>query len=575
MRSALTAARERCAWWGATLVALFSLLAYAGCSTLLEREGAQCTTDDDCARFGSHPFCRSSVCVPSGFAPVQCVYPTPTAPLASPTDFLNQCSESYLPGAPGQCLAYTGPTSDAGLRDPSPVDVAALEDAGTGALEDASAAEDASAVEDASAADDAQRPIISDAGSSDVAAHDAEIALPPCRDEAAGRGSIVTITGSSNFPPLLDKLTGIIHGQTGRTPVFQLSSSCRAIHSIYTPSERYIKDPTPGTSEPYAQYYSEVSDGTTTRVVRTNCLLGPTALPLDIGESESFSETCGIPPNTKTVFELTGPSLAFVFAVPKASTAQVISAEAARDVFGGGGLSPWDDPNLFFIRGGGTATQLLVGLAIDVPASKFWGNDQGTAEALAKNMAALSTSALADKAIGLLGSEVYDRNRGTLRALAFQAKRQACAYTPDSNSNLSGVRDKINMRNGHYPIWGSFHFFAARENGSIASEAADQFVTLFPVQYPEDLLDAIIDTGLVPACAMAVKRTSELGDLQAISPSPYPCGCHFDYRLNGGRVPEGCTPCQVGENDSCTDLTLPTHDPQRLNCSYGFCEHFR
>jgi len=31
----------------------------------------------------------------------------------------------------------------------------------------------------------------------------------------------------------------------------------------------------------------------------------------------------------------------------------------------------------------------------------------------------------------------------------------------------------------------------------------------------------------------------------------------------------------VGENDSCTDLTLPTHDPQRLNCSYGFCEHFR
>jgi hypothetical protein len=168
--------------------------------------------------------------------------------------------------------------------------------------------------------------------------------------------------------------------------------------------------------------------------------------------------------------------------------------------------------------------------------------------------------ASADKAIGILGSEVYDRNRAGLRALAFQARGQACAYTPDSNSNLRNVRDKINVRTGQYPIWGFFHFFAAADRSVITPEAAQNFVDLFPVQYPQDVLNVAIDTGLVPACAMRVRRKTELGNLEA-RPPPYPCECYFDARLNVHR--SECHEC--GSNDDCVD-------PQRTSCNYGFCE---
>ena len=41
-------------------------------------------------------------------------------------------------------------------------------------------------------------------------------------------------------------------------------------------------------------------------------------------------------------------------------------------------------------------------------------------------------------------------------ALAFQANGQTKAYYADSTS---GARDRQNVRDGHYPIWGPVHFF--------------------------------------------------------------------------------------------------------------------
>ena len=49
-----------------------------------------------------------------------------------------------------------------------------------------------------------------------------------------------------------------------------------------------------------------------------------------------------------------------------------------------------------------------------------------------------------------------------------------------------------------------------------------------------DLLDAYIDAGLVPSCAMDVKRTTDLGPLSAYVP-PVMCGCHFEARLGIAR----------------------------------------
>ena len=70
----------------------FAMVALAvagtGCSLLLDRSSTQCKTDNDCARYGSHPLCQSGVCVASGLGPEGCFYGTP----ATQADYLNACS---------------------------------------------------------------------------------------------------------------------------------------------------------------------------------------------------------------------------------------------------------------------------------------------------------------------------------------------------------------------------------------------------------------------------------------------------------------------------------------------------
>ena len=62
----------------------------------------------------------------------------------------------------------------------------------------------------------------------------------------------------------------------------------------------------------------------------------------------------------------------------------------------------------------------------------------------------------ADVSIGILSIDYADKNRGNLRSLFLQSKDQRCGYLPDSNKNAF---DKINVRDGHYPLWGYVHFF--------------------------------------------------------------------------------------------------------------------
>jgi hypothetical protein len=221
--------------------------------------------------------------------------------------------------------------------------------------------------------------------------------------------------------------------------------------------------------------------------------------------------------------------------------------------------APWTNPLLYFVRNQNTGTQQMIGRAINVPPSAFWGIDRGSAAAVDADLRVITDPALANQAIGIISADYYDADRANLKALAFEAPDQECAYLPDSTPF---TKDKQNVRDGHYPIWGPIHFFAAVSNGIPVSAAAASFVSAVAVpNVAQQLLDAFIGSSLVPSCAMTVQRSSELGPLSTYS-APFQCGCYFDASVNGVADP-GCMKCNTSNDCS---------DPQRPACNLGYCE---
>ncbi|HEY6460474.1 MAG TPA: hypothetical protein VIY73_09995, partial [Polyangiaceae bacterium] len=264
-----------------------------------------------------------------------------------------------------------------------------------------------------------------------------------------------------------------------------------------------------------------------------------------------------------SVGEFLGPIQAMAIVVPGKSQETAITAAAARAVFGTGGQGapPWTDPTLYFVRNANTGTQQEIGHAIDVPAGAFWGIDRGTAANVDSLMKVITDPNVAEQAIGIISVDYYDDDRDNLRALAFEAEGQSCAYLPDSTPYK---KDKRNVRDGHYPIWGPLHFFAAVSDGIPVSPGAQAFASVVSVpNIPQSLLDAFIGASLVPSCAMTVQRSSELGALSTYS-APFQCGCYFEASPDvNGAAPPGCTPCNTA-ND-CTN-------PARPACNLGYCE---
>ncbi len=506
-----------------------AMLGAAACTVLLDRNASQCHSDSDCTHFGGHPTCdvAHGVCVASGLQPADCFLGTPE----ENSQFLNQCSLNYLPGEPaGSCLTF----------DCSPLGLCTGSDAG----------------------DELTPPPIADASTPAVEAGSAA-SIPNCIDDTAGRAraNVVFLSGSSNFVALLKKMASIITTQTSLVPVFRITDSCTGARSMYPASattDHIITDPAPGGT--YAQYYDAAG--------AHDCLLGSDGVAVDVGESEIFPETCGLQPDPMDVSHHPGPILPILFVVPKKSLESTISADAARYVLGNGGVgpagpvAPWTQPTSYYIRGAATATARLIGLAIGlpIPPNRLWGIDQGTAQKLAANLALVTDPTVADETIGLLGSDSYDADRFNLKALAFQAGDQECAYLPDST--LFSL-DKINVRDGHYPIWGTLHFYAAISNGAYVSPQAQAFLVPFSQsQLPIDFLNAFIDSSWVPECAMQVERLTEMGDFRTDMEPAYPCGCYFDTRVTM-KTPAGCNACMTA-NDCI--------DPAKPACNFGFCE---
>lgn len=397
---------------------------------------------------------------------------------------------------------------------------------------------------------------------------DAQTVKPPagrsCLDAGAGRGNIVYVAGSSALRPFLTALAPIVAADS-YTIVYQSQGSCAGVASIYDAdaTKQVMKDVPAAGSKPanYAVYFN--TDGTAQECFldTTGAGEGGTAWPtIDLGISDVFSKSCGYEgaPAGITIADYFGPIQPMTFVVPSASTQRSISAEAAYLAFGVGGAgkaAPWMDPGLFFIRNAGSGTQQMIARAIGVPADKWWGLDRGGSSQVRSGLKVVLDAPTAEKSIGIVSVDIADEERSNLRILAFKAKGQTCGYLPDSNVN---TRDKLNVRDGHYPIWGPVHLFA-KTTGGVPNSAAQSFVGRFAAaRVDKGLLDAEITKGLVPQCAMRVTRTEEMGPLASFHPQ-FQCGCYFDFKANGA------TSCKACSGPAECSGAAPA-------CNFGYCE---
>ncbi|APR79522.1 Hypothetical protein A7982_04869 [Minicystis rosea] len=281
----------------------------------------------------------------------------------------------------------------------------------------------------------------------------------------------------------------------------------------------------------------------------------------DVGVSDVFSSSCagfGAPP--ADVGDFYGPNQVMSFAVPKASSQSLISAEAAYFVFGfgmNGNVTPWNNDQFIFQRSASSGTQSMLAAAITVPPAKWKGVSQSSSGNM---LTAIASSAQPEATIGILAADVADANRDKVKVLAYQHFKQDCAWLPDSSSTSF---DKLNVRDGHYPLWGPLHFFAKVDaNKDPVKTDAKNLIGYFTgkVATPANvnLLDLEIKAYTVPECAMKVKRTSELGAVASFTPAE-PCGCYFDKTANGSTSCMACT-----KDADCTGSSK--------HCRYGYCE---
>ncbi len=480
-----------------------ALAALSSCSALVDRGVVQCRTDADCLGFEGYPRCGAQgVCVYSGLGPPGCFLGTPR----TQAEFSNACTAA-------QCLPFDNCTR-LGLCQSGTALNALVPPA--------------------------------DLGATPALVNAQPVPTINCADLSR---NVIYSTGSTNFLPLLQAVAPLLAaGAPPYVVVFQPQTSCRGVASMFDadPTRRIIRD----IPNNWAFFFD--AQGT-----KHSCRLSPEGNTVDVGESDIYSRTCGYEPRAG-VADYLGPIQAINFVVPAASPERVISAEAAHLLFGAGGnqgnVQPWIDPRYYFVRSAGTGTIQLTSRAINVPPTSWWGIDRLSSDNLRDSMEVVDPMVV-ERAIGVLSSDFADKARANLRTLMFQSTGQACGYLPDSTPTAN---DKANVRDGHYPIWGPIHLFAATTNG-VPSAAADALVRRFSVpRLEQPLIDAIVASGYIPACAMRVRRDQEMGPIASYQPQ-FGCGCYYESRATG--------------RSSCATCANAADCPAgRPACNYGFCE---
>ncbi|MES1182671.1 MAG: hypothetical protein ABUL60_02590 [Myxococcales bacterium] len=391
-------------------------------------------------------------------------------------------------------------------------------------------------------------------------------------DTLRSSGTVVYVTGSTAAKPFLEKIAQQLAIQDQKVFIVYTSlGSCAGVDAIVNATLlRTGAAPLPASA---TYWESSASAGKA-------CDLPSEGVNADLGISDVFAQSC-------SGFELTnleslkirdahGPIQTMTFAVPSNSAYHEISQQAAYLVFGLGkdgqvldpsGAHPiWNDESALLQRSASSGTQAMLAAAIGVPPGRWKGKANKSSDDVAAALqAAAKTQDTANAALGILGADYIDSRtlRAQIRPLAFQDTHQACAVTPDSSET---AKDKRNVRDGHYPIWGPLHLLykvntkGEPENSAIRQPLLDMVGYLAgtkPLPNGLSLFDVYAQSGLVPECAMRVSRAQDGGSILPFRPES-PCSCLFDVRTTGSTDCQTCNvqgDCNPGES-----------------CSQGYCE---
>ena len=306
-----------------------------------------------------------------------------------------------------------------------------------------------------------------------------------------------------------------------------------------------------------------------TNVVKGSCTLDSTHAA-DVGPSDIFWKNCpnlsGVDQPT-TIKDIQGPAQAMIFVVaaPQNTSFTAMSAEEAQLIWGcgmGGMVSPFDDPNGIMQRNANSGSQGLVAKAINVPPTLFFGKTNAGGGDVVTSLSAYVASHNPNKAIGFIAGDLFDLNRTTLYPVAFRAFNQTKAYYADSSRD---AKDRKNVRDGHYAVWGPEHFFVTVDGtGNITNPAAAKFIgatfgTMYQSSFDYIQLESL--AGVIPQCAMKVTRDDDgiLGPVKPKTDVTDPCGCAFEKARTGLT---SCTACPNGNGDCSGGKT----------CHHGYCE---
>jgi hypothetical protein len=390
-----------------------------------------------------------------------------------------------------------------------------------------------------------------------------------CNSLAEG-GTVLYVTGSTAAKPFLQQIAQQLALQKVFV-VYTSVGSCTGVDAIvHGTLMRTGAAPLPAS----ATYWDSSSS------TGKACDLAAAGVNADLGISDVFAPSCpGFELANLEALKIRdahGPIQTMTFAVPSNSKHRQISQQAAYMVFGFGKdgqvLDPtgqyqiWSDESALLQRSAASGTQAMLAAAIGVPSGLWKGKlNKGSDDVASGLQAATATQAAADATLGILGADYIDsRNlRAQIRMLAYQDSHQTCAVTPDSSDT---AKDKRNVRDGHYPIWGPLHLLYNVDAKGDPQNAAIRQLLIDVVGYLSGakalpngvtLIDVYAQSGLVPECAMRVARTADGG---AITPSrpENPCACLFEQKATGAT---DCTPCKV-QGDCAAGET----------CSQGYCE---
>jgi hypothetical protein len=387
-----------------------------------------------------------------------------------------------------------------------------------------------------------------------AATHTAHAQTNPNCNDATMFPNPIYLAGSSAFEPTAGKIAVKLSAQTTKyTLIYKATASCDGPAAI-------VGNVTlTGNGDTFT-----VDPADATKVVTKQCSLDATATKADIGACDVSYDACTGTAVPSGVADFSGPVQAMEFIVPEVNTTiTAISSEQAAAIWGcgmPGMVGMFTDETAIQQRNAQSGTQIMVSKYIGVPAAMMKGVMNGTGGNLVTSLLAVTSNPQA--AIGFYAADGYDTKRATLNALAFRGVGQTKAYYADSTA---AATDKKNVRDGHYQIFGPVHLFANVGTGTVATGNAKKAIDWIQgtaeieAGKPLGFIDIEGGAGMVPQCAMNVKRDSDGGLLKPYTP-PVKCGCYFE-KVVTQTSSAACVPCTT--DASCSG---------GKTCQSQFCE---